>query len=297
MTHRIASFLLAMTALTLGGCGAPGPERAADVVAQVGLNTLTRGQLDEQLGTQHSASDSTRLADLYVRSWIKEQLLYDKARDNVDRLEEINREAEAYRRRLIVYEYEQRLMRERLATEISDADLEAFYKSHEREFLLKQPLVKGILLKVPADAPRLGELKSWVKRIDDKSLEKIEKYSLGNALVYDYFMDRWVSLADVMKNIPYDMADPNRFVSQNKSLETVSGGFWYFLYIGAYVQAGQTAPFDYAREEVREALLNVRRKEFVRRLEDELFEEALKKNKIKYYQQADEAPEAPAQAE
>jgi hypothetical protein len=100
-----------------------------------------------------------------------------------------------------------------------------------------------------------------------------------------------------MKNIPYDMADPNRFVSQNKSLETVSGGFWYFLYIGAYVQAGQTAPFDYAREEVREALLNVRRKEFVRRLEDELFEEALKKNKIKYYQQADEAPEAPAQAE
>jgi hypothetical protein len=55
-------------------------------------------------------------------------------------------------------------------------------------FLIKT-LYKGLFLKVPADAPNLSEVKTWYKSGNVASLEKIEKYSIQNAAIYEYFFD------------------------------------------------------------------------------------------------------------
>ena len=63
-------------------------------------------------------------------------------------------------------------------------------------------LIKGLFLKIPVDAPGLTDVKKWYKSTDVASLEKIEKYSVQNATIYEYFYDKWVDFDEVMDNIP-----------------------------------------------------------------------------------------------
>ena len=57
-------------------------------------------------------------------------------------------------------------------------------------------------MKIPVDAPGLTDVKKWYKSTDVASLEKIEKYSVQNATIYEYFYDKWVDFDEVMDNIP-----------------------------------------------------------------------------------------------
>lgn len=286
MQRRFFLFISGLLFILLSGCNATSSEDQKNIVAEVKGHRLTRTELENVIGKNLSKNDSTRLADLYIRNWVKEVLIYEKAKANIDRLDEINQEAEEYKRKLIIFEYEKQLVNERLATELSEQELEEFYTKHRKEFTLEQPIVKGLFLKIPADAPQLGDVKKWMRRVDDKTLEKIEKYSLQNALVYEYFFDRWVSLGDLMKNIPYEMANGNRFLKENNFLEVTHDKFWYYLYIDSYQPAGQEQPYEYARERVREVLLNHKKRGFIQSVEEELYQKALRDEKIKYYGQA-----------
>lgn len=285
MQRRFFFFISGLLLATFSGCDSASSVDKKNVVAEVKGYMLSRHELENAIGKRLSKADSARLADLYVRNWVKDVLIYEKAKENIDRLDEIDREAEEYKRRLIIFEYEKQLVNERLATELSEQELEAFYTQHRKDFMLDQPIVKGLFLKIPADAPQLADVKKWMKRVDDGTLEKIEKYSLQNALVYEYFFDRWVLLGELMKNIPYEMANGNRFLRENKSLEVTQDNFWYYLYVQSYLPAGKEQPYEYAREKIREVLLNQKKKGFIRSVEEELYHKALREEKIKYYGQ------------
>ncbi|MEG1586127.1 MAG: peptidyl-prolyl cis-trans isomerase [Bacteroidales bacterium] len=254
-----------------------------NTIVEVAGQRLTREQLQKAIGQSLSKEDSTRLADVFVRNWIEETLLYEKAKNNINQLDEIVREAEDYKRRLIIFEYEKQLVNERLAAALSEQELEEFYQLHRKDFILEKPIVKGLFLKVPADAPQLDEVKKWMKKVNDDTLEKIEKYSLRNALVYEYFFDRWESLDQIMKNIPYEITNGNRFLKENKSLEVARGDHWYYLFIKTYKAAGEEQPYEYARGKIREKLLNQKKKGFIRTVEEELYQKALRDNKIVFY--------------
>ncbi|MEG1188628.1 MAG: peptidylprolyl isomerase [Bacteroidales bacterium] len=279
-------FFFLISGLVLGvitACNYTSSEGKENVIVEFGDYQLRRDDINQVLSRDLSSEDSLLLADLFVRKWVKEQLLFEKAKENIGNLQEIDREAEEYRRRLIVFEYEKQLVNERLATELSEQEMETFYQNHRADFVLQQPIVKGLFLKVPADAPQLQDLRKWMKKVDDTALEKIEKYSLQNALVYEYFFDRWESLDELMKNIPYEVTNGNRFLRENKSLEVTRNDFWYYLFIQDYLPAGHVQPYEYAREKIREVLLNQKKKGFIRSVEDELYHKALRDQKIKYY--------------
>ncbi|MGL4292061.1 MAG: peptidyl-prolyl cis-trans isomerase [Bacteroidales bacterium] len=264
-------------------CQRGSKEENDHLVVEVDGHKLTHGALKDVMGKYQTIADSTRMADAYIRNWIDEILLYEKAKNNIDHLQEIEEEAEAYKRRMVIFEYQQRLVNERLSVELTDQELEQFYEQHKREFVLKQPIIKGLFLKVPADAPQLNELKKWMRKTNDESLEKIDKYSLQNALVYEYFLDRWVPFDQLMNNIPFEITNGNRFLRENKSLEVTQDSSWYYLSVDRYIPEGEIQPFEFARDKVREALLNQKKKGFVRSIEDELYQKAIREQKIKFY--------------
>lgn len=283
-------FLFALCSLFfLIGCNRGRVNNEKEIIVSISEEHLTRQRLNEAIGKGLTKIDSLRLSEAYIRNWIEEVLLYEKARKNISNLDEINSEAEAYRRRMIIFEYQQQLMNERLSKDLSEEELEAFYKENQNEFKLEQPILKGLFLKVPVDAPQLSEVKKWMKKVDDETLEKIEKYSLQNALVYEYFLDRWVSFDDIMKNIPYEISNSNRFLKENNHLEVVQGDYWYYLYIRSYLSSGVVSPYDHARAQIQEALLNQKKRGFIRSVEEELYQKALREKEIVFYESEPEA--------
>lgn len=254
-----------------------------EVLARVGNKTLTKDYIESVIPPGLSDSATAEFTVNYIDYWIASQLLYDMARKNLPDAQRLDELVENYRRDLFCYEYRRRLSDERLSQELSEDTLQHFYESHSAEFKLYRPIVKGLLLKVPANAPQLASLRQWVANAGKNGVENIEKYAVKNAIGYDYFFDRWVWFDDIKDNIPYDFDDDAQFLSQRKVFEYRQDGTVYMLYIDSYRLAGDVMPYEFAKPRITEILLNELRVDFNKELEQSLYEEAVSEGIIDIY--------------
>lgn len=263
------------------GCGQDTTIDQADALASMEGHLLRRAEVESLIPRGASSADSLLLAENYVKKWVKEQLVYEVAERNLgDEKEEIDQLVEAYRRSLIRYRYQERLVNERLKTDISEQDKQQFYEENPKLFTLEQGLIKGLFLKIPVDAPGLVDVKKWYKSSDEAALEKIEKYSVQNATIYEYFYDKWVDFDEVMDNIPIYVSDPATFLKGHKQVEVADSSYCYLLNIAEYLVPGQTEPYESASPRIVEMLVNQRKVDFLRNFEDELYNEAVQKGKV-----------------
>ena len=265
----------------LAGCAQDTTTGQTDVLASMEGHQLHRAEVESLIPRTASAADSLLIAENYVKKWVKEQLVYEVAERNLsDEKMEIDQLVEDYRRSLIRYRYQERLVNERLKTDIAEQDKQQFYEENPKLFTLEQGLIKGLFLKIPVDAPGLADVKKWYKSSDEAALEKIEKYSVQNATIYEYFYDKWVDFDEVMDNIPIYVSDPATFLKGHKQVEVADSSYCYLLNIAEYLVPGQTEPYESASPRIVEMLVNQRKVDFLRNFEDELYNEAVQKGKV-----------------
>jgi hypothetical protein len=70
-----------------------------------------------------------------------------------DEKEEVDKLVEEYRRSLVRYRYQERLVEEKLKTDIRESDKLNYYEENQKKFILDKGLIKGLFLKIPVDAP------------------------------------------------------------------------------------------------------------------------------------------------
>ena len=197
--------------------------------------------------------------------------------------ETIDKLVDAYRRSLLRYRYQEKLIQEKLSDEIQESDVLTYYDTNKAKFVLDKNLIKGLFLKVPADAPNLSEVKTWYKSGNVASLEKIEKYSIQNAAIYEYFFDKWVDFDEIRNNIPNQISNPESFLRTNKTLEVTDSSYCYLLNIRQVLLKGQVEPFEYAEPRIREILINQRKLDFIKEFEEELYNDALDGGDVIFY--------------
>ena len=171
----------------------------------------------------------------------------------------------------------------KLKTDIRESDKLNYYEENQKKFILDKGLIKGLFLKIPVDAPGLTDVKKWYKSTDVASLEKIEKYSVQNATIYEYFYDKWVDFDEVMDNIPIHVSNPNAFLKANKYVEVADSSYCYLLNIKEYLPSGSVEPYDYASPHVTEMLVNQRKVEFLKKFEDELYNDAIRSGDVEFH--------------
>lgn len=265
-------------------CKKPQVTENNDALVKLNDKVLLKSEVLSLIPKGISSADSSLLAESYIKKWVKEKLVYDVAQQNLaDEQADIDNLVENYRKSLIRYRYQEKLVREKLSSVIKESDMKSFYEANPEKFKLDKNLIKGLFLKIPVDAPNVAQVKEWYKSPTEPALEKIEKYSVQYATVYEYFYDKWVDFDDVMDNIPDHIANPVAFLKNNKSLEVKDSSYYYFLNIKQYLPVGSVEPYEYAEPEIRDILVNQRKLEFLRNFEDELYNDALKKGKMTYY--------------
>ncbi len=228
-------------------------------------------------------TDSTEIADSYTRKWVTDVLMYENAKRNITNQAEIDELVESYRKSLTIHQYQQKMIEQRLPKESSEEDLKAFYTQYSDQLVLKENIVQGLLLIVPKNAPKLPSVRSWVQSANTKSLESIEKYSIQNAISYDYFGDKWLDFNKVLKKIPLKIEDPAKFLSTNKFVETSDSTQQYFLKIESYRINGQVEPYEMAKNRIAIILLNKQKAEFISKFEDELYNDAVNNETVTFF--------------
>lgn len=268
----------------LCACKGTQPTDDAEVLVRVKDRALERSEITTQIPRGFSSADSLLLAESLVKKWVKDALVYQVALRNLgDEKEAVDKLVEDYRHSLLRYRYQEQLVREKLSANLRESDKLSYYEENQKKFVLDKALVKGLFLKIPVDAPGLSDVKGWYKSTSEASLEKIEKYSVQNASIYDYFYDKWVDFDQVLDNIPVHVANPNEFLKANKFVEATDSSYCYLLNIKEYLPVGGIAPYDYASPQIVEMLTNLRKVEFLKKFEEELYNDAVKGGDVKFY--------------
>lgn len=274
--------LLLMVAFSFS-CSQKKEEAKAKAVLEVGGQYLYEDELQKILPPNVSDSDSIDITQNYIRKWVVGVLMYQNAKRNITNQAEIDELVENYRKSLTIHQYQQKLIEQRLPKEPSDEDLQAFYKEYSDQLVLNECVLQGLLLVVPKSAPQLANVRSWVQSGNTKALENIEKYSVRNAISYDYFGDRWVSFADVLRKMPLQVADPGSFLASRRLVECSDSAQQYLLRISAFRRPGQTEPYEMAKNRISAILMNKQKADFMSKFEDELYNDAIKDKSIRFY--------------
>lgn len=246
-------------------------------------NTLYQSDISEMTYYGMSAEDSTRIVDAYIKTWVNDNLIYENAKKNIPNKQKIEELVEDYRKSLIINEYQTLLLKERLSKTATEQELISFYNQNKERFNLDEHIIKGLYLKVPKTSLQLDNFKKWYKQDTDAAKVDIEKNALQSAVGYEDFYEKWVSLHDVLENIPNTLTDGEDFLKKNKNVEVQDSLFVYLLNIKEYKLANAEAPYEYIKDQVKTAYMEEKRQEFIRELQNDLYNEALSNEQIKYY--------------
>lgn len=126
---------------------------------------LYKEDLQAALPFHISKDDSVLFAEHYIKNWVEDVLLFDKAEGNIPDNAKIAKLVENYRRALIMHTYQEELVNQKLANEISDEEISAYYEKNKELFHTEHPFVKGLFIKVPLHSQDLASVRKWYKKI------------------------------------------------------------------------------------------------------------------------------------
>ncbi len=283
-TYKLAGILLFLA--LLAGCKTPGESPVGKTpVARVGETYLYREDIPSNFVTGTSEEDSVKYVEHFIRQWVGQQLIVQKARLYLpqETLDDIEKQVQKMRDDLMVYRYEQELIFQKLDTVVEDTLVEKFYNDHSELFALKNNIVKVIFIKIPVSAPNLSQVRRWYRSNRESDLKKLENYCYQYAMKFDDFEDHWVSFDFILDQTPAKVTNQERFLRYNPFLEARDSVAQYFIRINEYRLRGTTAPLEYVSGEIVRTLLNERKMKFLRELENNIYFEALNGKKFEIY--------------
>lgn len=229
--------------------------------------------------------DSIARVHRYIDTWAKKQLLIKEASENIDFDEaDIERKILDYRYSLMGYEYQSYYINKNLNKEVTDEEVAKYYEENIDNFILRQNIIQGLFVSLPNEAPKTEDVKKLMLSDKDADYEKLMAYCLSFASTYQLNDTIWMNFADIVKGTP--LAElPNKveflqntdFTSVEDSLNT------YFLKINEFKIIDDLSPMDFVRNQIRDIILNKRKIELARKLEQDVYDKAKKNNEIEVF--------------
>ncbi len=246
--------------------------------------------LDELKGivpTDASKEDSAARISAYVNSWIRKQLLLNEAAKNIDINEaEVERKVLDYRYSLIGYEFQNYYIQKNLKDSVSEKEIETYYKSHLDNFILKQNIVKGTYIQVPKTAPRIQRIKSLMFSTQKKDADELKSYCLSFSAAYQLPDSSWIEFDKLTAKSPLaEIPNKIQFLRTYNYYETNDPNFLYFLKLDAYKISDNVSPLEFVVDDIKNIILNKRKVELAKKLEDEVYENAAKRKDFEVFSQ------------
>jgi hypothetical protein len=265
--------------------GKKGSDESRKPVARVNQSFLYLDELNGIVPKDATAADSAARISSYVTSWIRKKLLLNEAAKNIDINEaEVERRVEEYRYSLIGYEFQNFYIKKNLNDSVSSTEIAAYYKTHLDNFVLKQNIVQGTYIKVPKTAPRIQRIKPLVFSNKAKEMEELKSYCLSFSAEYQLPDSTWIELDKLVANSPMaTIPDKIQFLRNYRYYETNDQDFLYFLKVDAFKIVDNVSPVEFVESEIKNIILNKRKVELAKKLEDEVYENGVKRKEFEVF--------------
>lgn len=266
------------------GCSLFMDKNPEQPVARAFEQYLYPSDLGKVIPTGTNPEDSMLLANRYIETWVKDQLMQHMAEESLTEEQmDFKIQIEEYHRSLLIFTYRQKLLEQKMDTVVTEQEILAYYEENTKNFLLNQDVIKGTFIKVPLSPPNLEQLRRWSWSNREEDLIQIEKYCITYAEKFSDFSDTWVNFSSIKVQLPMKISDPSRYLQSYRNIETSDSLFRYLVHITDYLIEGEVAPVEMVTKDITTIILNKRKIEFIRELEHRVYSDGVTRNQFEIY--------------
>ncbi len=266
--------------------GSQKEEVVSKPVAKAGNDVLSLNDYKENYIDVESIKDSAILAKKSIENWAIESLFYQEAMSKLVEEEiEIDKQVEAYKRSLVNYIYQTKLIEANLDTNITRREIEQYYSDHEENFILKENIVKVHYFKIPVKAAGLEKMKRLLRTYvyAPKDVEPLKTLAVQNA--ENFFMNdsTWLYLEDIKKEIPKLREQPDFNLGQGRIVEFSDDLYYYYLRITEVKVKNGLSPLTFERQNIKNFIINKKKTELINQYKFQLLEKAKTEKTFEVY--------------
>lgn len=234
------------------------------------------------IGAGMTEKDSLYQLKVYIEQWIQNQLMLDVAKKNVDVTAKIKRMVNAYEATLIMNDYEDALINQRLNSDVTPQELADYYSKNKEQYQAGVSWVRCHFVKVKRSIPEIQKLKKWFKSEEGVNFERVKLFCAKNNTVHILNEDLWIEYDKLTKELPED-AISSRHRKKQAILDRMDDDYQYLLQIFEYRDKEDAAPLSQVQDEIRRIILHQRRNKILQDLRKDVYEKAKKEASFEIY--------------
>lgn len=275
-----------LAALCCMACSTP-DETTDRPLARAFDQVLHWSELRQVVPLDAAPTDSAALAQQFVENWLRQQVILHMAESNLS-TEGIDLEdqLEDYRRSLVIFNYEQALVDQKLDTAVSEQEISAYYADHRANFELKDNIIRARWFKV--NEPDKRTVRKMEERFLGGKSEQLHELELWLAQLGVSIVDRsgsWIPGSELRAEVPITDTEANELMGRNGKRVVRNGSTAWFVEIIEHRSQNELSPLDLVRQDIRSILLNQRKLQLISGMRDKVYEQARENKDVEVYAQ------------
>jgi hypothetical protein len=240
--------------------------------------------LKELVNPGITGKDSLNLVNTYIENWQRQQALLHIAQKQVQlNPERFNAQIEEYKNALIIHEFEESLLKEKLDTLVTEKEINDYYENHQDVFVLKRPIFKVSYIQLPNNAPELARVKRWFLSDDFADQHLLQQYCETYSPSFSLQDTSWYYIEELTKKIPIEQIDENNYKNYGRIFEINEKNQLYLIILRDSKLKNNISPLDIERSNIHNLLINQRKVELINKEENRIIDQARQNNNIETY--------------
>jgi len=255
-------------------------KKSALVIA--GDESLSPDELNDLIIDTGDPKDSIGMRKKAIDEWAIESFFYQEALTKFKEEEiDIEKQVNDYRKSLINHLYSTKIIEANLDTNVSLAEIQAYYNENKDNFILKDNIVKVNYFKIPLKAQPLDKMKRLLYSTTQK--DKDQLISLAAQYAENYFVNdsTWLYLDEVKKEVPKLREQDDIYIYAGRVIEISDDAFYYFLRIREVKNRNSVSPINFEKQNIKKVIINRRKTQLINQYKKQLLEKAVEEKRFR----------------
>ena len=264
-----------------GSCSNFSNNNSNNLVARAGENFL----YEDDLPSYVSEDDSLIKILNFIETWAKEKVLYDLSIINLSQSKrtEIDELVDNYRVDLYINSYKDLIVNSKIDSIVTNEQIDSFYSSNVNNFKLNENLVKYRYVKVPDDNININRIRRYIVRMNEQDRYFLDSLNFQFA---DLKLDDsiWFTERDVISSINFiNQNNKSRYFIKDRLFTLNESNYINFFIVDDMLKSGNIPPKSYLYDRIKSTIINQRKLDILKGINQEILNDALKSRKYEVY--------------
>ena len=254
-------------------------------IARVNESYLYKEDIEDIVPKGSTKEDSTLMVNAYVNRWARQLLLMDGALVNLteEKQTDFSKLVEQYKVDLYTKAYLEGLVKKNIDTLVQPEEAQLFYDANKESFKLNDNLIQFRYISLPLNPVNLDTIKKRFKRFKAKDKSYLDSISV-QFISYSLNDSLWLKLNRVADKIPIiTEGNKNQLLKKTNFLQLKDSLNLYLMQVNDVRLQNDYAPLNYVNSSIKKIVINKRKLELIKQLENDITKDAIKNNQFQIY--------------